>query len=57
MVRFELIPLDEKGRKRVNVELQGPHVSGFPLAFLTSFFETSTNVLHGACSPFRSSSS
>ena len=26
------------GRKRVNIELQGPGVSGFPLAFLASFF-------------------
>ena len=29
--------MDEKG-KRINVELQQPDVSGFPLASLTSFF-------------------
>ena len=38
MVRFDLIPLDGKGLKRVNVQLQGPHVSGFPLGILTTFF-------------------
>jgi hypothetical protein len=30
-------PLGREGQKRVNVELQAPDVSRFPLAFLTSF--------------------
>jgi len=30
--------MDEKGRRRINVELQGPDVSGFPVAFLNSLF-------------------
>ena len=36
--RCEWILLDEKGRKRVNVKLQGLDVSGFPFVFLPSFF-------------------
>ena len=51
----------EKGRKRLNDELQGPDISGFPLAFLTSFSKPEPTTRscfnrHEASSPFRPSS-
>ena len=45
---LEWIFLDEKG-KRMNVELQRPDVSGFPLASSTSFF-AKLNQLRGHAS-------
>lgn len=35
--RFTGIPLDEKGRKKANVELQGPDASRLPVGFLNFF--------------------